>query len=75
MLELEFRITILRTLAGVEKKHRILSVGIKNVKSSQDETENAILGCNLEWMPQWQGWTKQQQITGIEDKIVEKNEA
>ena len=37
MSEQEFRITILRILAGVENRLQSLSVKIKEVKSSQDE--------------------------------------
>ena len=42
MSELEFKITIIRILAGVEKSIIFLSKEIKEVKSSQDEIENAI---------------------------------
>ena len=52
MSEPEFRITIIRILAGVENRLESLSVEIKEVKASQDETKNAIPGCKLEWMLQ-----------------------
>ena len=42
MSEPEFRITIIRLLAGVEKSIKSLSKDIKEVKSSQDEIKNAI---------------------------------
>ena len=42
MSELKFRITIIRILAGVEKKHIIPSAEIKEVKSSQDKIKNAV---------------------------------
>ena len=42
MSEPEIRITIIRILAGIENELESLSVEIKEVKASQDETENAI---------------------------------
>ena len=39
MSELEFRITIIRILAGVENRLQSLSAEIKEVKTSQDEIE------------------------------------
>ena len=42
MSEPEFRITIIRILAGGEKRLESLSVEIKEVKTSQDEIKNAI---------------------------------
>ena len=42
MSEPEFRIMIIRILAGVENRLESLSVEIKEVKASQDEIKNAI---------------------------------
>ena len=42
MSELEFRTTIIRILAGVEKSIESLPVEIKEIKSNQDEIKNAI---------------------------------
>ena len=42
MSEPEFRITIIRTLAGVENRLESLSVEIKEVKACQDEIKNVI---------------------------------
>ena len=42
MSEPEFRITIIRILAGVENRLESLSVEIKEVKASQDEIKNVI---------------------------------
>ena len=42
MFEPEFRITIIRILAGVKNRLESLSVEIKEVKASQDEIKNAI---------------------------------
>ena len=42
MSELEFRITIIRILAGVEKSIESISVEIKEVKPCQDEIKNVI---------------------------------
>ena len=52
MSEPEFRIMIIRILAGVENRLESLSVEIKEVKASQDEIKNAItelqsrIGCH-----------------------------
>ena len=42
MSELEFRIMIIRILAGVEKSIESLSAEIREVKSSQDKIKNAL---------------------------------
>ena len=42
MSESEFRITIIRKLAGVENRLESLPEEIKEVKTSQDEIKNAI---------------------------------
>ena len=44
MSEPEFRITIIRILAGVENRLESLSAEIKETKASQDEIKNAITG-------------------------------
>ena len=43
MSEPEFRITIIRILAGVENRLESISVGLKEVKASQNEIKNAII--------------------------------
>ena len=43
MSEPEFRIMIIRILAGVENRLESLSVELKEVKTSQDEIKNAII--------------------------------
>ena len=42
MSEPEFRITIIRILAGVENRLEYLSAEIKEVKNSQNEIKNAV---------------------------------
>ena len=42
MSEPEFRVTIIRILAGVENRLESLSVEIKEIKASQDEIKNGI---------------------------------
>ena len=42
MSEPEFRITIIRGLAGVENRLESLSAEMKEVKASQDEIKNVI---------------------------------
>ena len=42
MSEPEFRITIIRILAGVANRLESLSEEIKEVKASQDEIKNAV---------------------------------
>ena len=74
--EPEFTIRIIRMLAGVKNRLESLSVEIKEVKASQDEIKNAIT--------ELQSWTDGkaasmdeavQQISDIEDKLMENNEA
>ena len=43
MSEPEFRITIIRILAGVESRLECLSAEIKEVKNSQNEIKNPII--------------------------------
>ena len=59
MSEPEFRITIIRILAGVENRLESLSAEIKDVKASQDEIKNAITELQSPRMTWWQGWMKQ----------------
>ena len=42
MSGLEYRITMIRILAGLERRIESLSAEIKEVKSTQDEIKNAI---------------------------------
>ena len=77
MSELEFRIMILRKLAGVEKKNiESLSMEKKEVKSSQKEIKNGVTETQS-WMNATAArmGEAEQQISNIEDKIMENNEA
>ena len=59
MSEPEFRIMIIRILAGVEKNIESLFAEIlKKVKSSQDEIKNAITEMQSQMMPQRHEWMK-----------------
>ena len=73
MSELEFRITIIRILAGVEKKNiEFLYAEIKQVKSSQDEIRNAITKIQSQMYAKMARVGKaQQQISYIEDRSME----
>ena len=74
--EPEFRITIIRILAGVENRLESLSAEIKEIKASQDEIKNVITELQsrvdatevrldeAEW-----------RISDTEDKLMENNEA
>ena len=53
MSEPEFRITIIRILAGVKNRLQSLSAEIKEVKNSQNEIKKCYNSCNHGWM-QWQ---------------------
>ena len=76
MSELEFRITIIRTLSGVENTKESFSVEIKEVKSSQDEIKNAITEtqCLMNVLVARMD-EAEQRISKIEDKITENSEA
>ena len=76
MSEPEFRITIIRILAGVENRLESLSVEIKEVKASQDEIKNAITELQS-WMDAAAARMDEaeQTISNIEDKLIENNEA
>ena len=65
MSELEFRITIIRILAGVENSLESLSAAIKEVKNSQNEIKNSITELHHGWMQQWQGWMRQNRESTI----------
>ena len=76
MSESEFRITIIRILAGVENRLESLSAEIKEVKTSQDEVKNAIteLQSRMDAMAPRTD-EAEQRISNIEDKFMENNEA
>uniref|UniRef100_A0A8C8XPC2 L1 transposable element RRM domain-containing protein n=1 Tax=Panthera leo TaxID=9689 RepID=A0A8C8XPC2_PANLE len=76
MSETEFRITIIRILAGVENILKSLSSEIKEVKNSQNEIKNAIpeLQSRMNAAVARMG-EAEQRISDIEDKLVENNEA
>ena len=65
MSEPEFRITIIRTLAGVENRLESLSAEIKEVKASQDEIKNAITELQSRMDVWWQGWLRQNRESAI----------
>ena len=76
MSELEFRITIIRILAGVENRLESLSAEIKEVKNSHNDIENAItelqslMDATVARMDEGE-----RRINDIEDKLMENNEA
>ena len=76
MSEPEFRIMIIRILAGFENRLESLSAEIKEVKTSQDEIKNAIteLQSRMDATAARMGEAKQQ-ISNVEDKLMENNEA
>ena len=76
MSEAEFRITIMRTLAGVENRVESLSVEIKEVKTSQNEFKNAIteLQSRMDAAAARMDEAKDK-ISDIEDKLIENIEA
>ena len=72
----EFRITIIRILAGVENRLESLSAEIKQMKNSQNEIKNVITELQS-WMDAAatrMDETKQI-ISDIENKVMENNEA
>ena len=74
--EQEFRITIIRILAGVKNRLESLSVGIKEVKTSQDEIKNAITELQSQMdAAATRMHETQQRISDIQDKLMENNEA
>ena len=76
MLEPEFIIMRIRTLAGVKKRLESLPAEIKEVKNSQNEIKNAITELQSQ-MDAAAGRMDEaeQRISDIEDKLIENNEA
>ena len=76
MSEPEFRIMIIRILAGVENRLESLSAEIKEVKTNQNEIKNAIteLQSRVDAAVARMDETEQR-ISNIEDKLIENNEA
>ena len=76
MSEPEFRITIIRILAGVKNRLESLSVEIKEIKASQDEIKNAITELQS-WMDAAAARMDEaeERIGNIEDKHIENNKA
>ena len=76
MSEQEFKTTIIKILAGVEKRFESLSAEIKEVKASQDEVKNTItelqslMDAVVARMDE-----AQQRISDVEDKLMENDEA
>ena len=72
----EFRITIIRILAGVDNRLESLSAEIKEVKNSQNEIKNAITELQS-WMDAAVARMDEaeQRISIIEDNLIENNEA
>ena len=65
MSEPEFRITIIRILAGVKNRLESLSAEIKEVKNSQNEILNDLTEHNHGWMQWRQGWMRQNRESAI----------
>ena len=65
MSEPEFKITIIRILAGVENRLDSLSAEVKEVKNSQNEIKNNITELQSGWMQWQQGWTRQNRESAI----------
>ena len=63
--EPEFRITIIRILAGVENRLESLSAEIKEVKIARMKLKMLYLSCNYGWMQQQEGWMKQNRESEI----------
>ena len=74
MSEPEFRITI-RILIGVKNRLESLSAEIKEVKASQDEIKNAVTELQSQMDATVARMDEaEQQISDIEDKLMENNE-
>ena len=76
MSEPEFRITIIRILAGVENRLESLSAEIKEGKNSQNDIKNAVTELQS-WMDAAAARMDEAEhrIGDIEDKLMENNEA
>ena len=76
MSKLEFRITIIRILAGVENRLESLSAEIKVVENSQNEIKTAITDLQSRMDAAAARMDEaEQRISDIEDKLIEDNEA
>ena len=76
MSEPEFRITIIRILAGVENRLQSLSAELKEVKNSQNEIKNAITELQSPVDAAAARMDEaEQRISHREDKFIENNEA
>ena len=76
MSDPEFRITIIRILAGVQNRLESLSAEIKDVKNSQNEIKNTITELQSRMDAVAARMDKaEQRIRDIEDKLIENNEA
>ena len=76
MSEPEFRIMIIRILAGVKNRLESLSVEMKEVKASQGEIKNAITELqSLKDATVARMDEAEQNISDIEDKLMENKEA
>ena len=73
MSEPEFRIMIIRILAGVKNRLESLPAEIKEVKNSEDEIKNAIN--ELPSQMDAGAARMDERISDIEDKFMENNEA
>ena len=76
MSDPEFRITIIRILAGVQNRLEPLSAEIKGVKNSQNEIKNTITELQSRMDAVAARMDKaEQRFRDIEDKIIGNNEA
>ena len=76
MSEPEFRIMIIRIPAGVENRLESLSAETKEVKATQDEIKNAITELqSLKDATVARMDEAEQNISDIEDKLMENKEA
>ena len=76
MSEPEFRITIIRILAGVENRLESLSAEIKEVKNSQNEIKNVITELQSRMYAMIARMDEpEQRISDIRDKLMENNKS
>ena len=76
MSEPEFRVMIIRILAGVENRLESLSAEIKEVKNSRNDIKNAITELQSRMDTTAAKMEEaEQRISDIEDKLMENNEA